>query len=238
VAPQQLGTTSSETPPKARRLLMTMGAQMNVARFAARMCVRARKAKALSLLLRPPKTVHATRVKVSRLPERAITMKESEILDDEIARLLEPPPEMPPVTCRVLLPYALCAAGEAMFALPFALCFFYYNQVLGLSASYAGAASLLATLANAVGDILIGAAADRYFGQRHLWMRVALLPLALCVVALIIPPAAILDPVLNARDAEAGVLDGDADDADWRPSSRSARTMRSSWRSSPAAWTS
>ncbi len=70
--------------------------------------------------------------------------------------------------------------------------FFYYNQVLGLSGSLAGAAALLALLADAITDPMIGQISDRFrsrFGRRHPFMLAGVVPFAIAMVALFSPPS-------------------------------------------------
>jgi Na+/melibiose symporter-like transporter len=60
--------------------------------------------------------------------------------------------------------------------------FFYFNQVLGLSGSLAGMASLLALIVDAITDPMVGQLSDRYksrWGRRHPFMLILHLPPAL-----------------------------------------------------------
>ena len=69
--------------------------------------------------------------------------------------------------------------------------FFYYNQVLGLSASLAGAAALLALVVDAITDPMIGQMSDRLrsrFGRRHPFMLAAVVPYFFAMIALFSPP--------------------------------------------------
>ena len=69
--------------------------------------------------------------------------------------------------------------------------FFYYNQVLGLSGSLAGAAALLALLVDAITDPMVGQLSDRFrsrWGRRHPFMLAGALPFGLAMVALFSPP--------------------------------------------------
>jgi Na+/melibiose symporter-like transporter len=53
--------------------------------------------------------------------------------------------------------------------------FFYFNQVLGLSGSLAGMASLLALIVDAITDPMVGQLSDRYksrWGRRHPFMLI------------------------------------------------------------------
>ncbi|MFT5033454.1 MAG: GPH family glycoside/pentoside/hexuronide:cation symporter, partial [Bacteroidia bacterium] len=70
--------------------------------------------------------------------------------------------------------------------------FFYYNQVLGLSGSLAGAAALLALLVDAVTDPMVGQYSDRFrsrWGRRHPFMIAGSIPFCFAMVALFSPPA-------------------------------------------------
>ena len=69
--------------------------------------------------------------------------------------------------------------------------FFYYNQVLGLSASLAGVAALLALLVDAITDPMVGQLSDRFesrWGRRHPFMLAGAIPFGLAIVALFSPP--------------------------------------------------
>lgn len=69
--------------------------------------------------------------------------------------------------------------------------FFFYNQVLGLSGSLAGLASLLALVVDAVTDPMVGQMSDRFksrWGRRHPFMLVGAVPFGLAMVMLFDPP--------------------------------------------------
>ena len=69
---------------------------------------------------------------------------------------------------------------------------FYYNQVLGLSGTLAGAALFVALLFDAVSDPLVGALSDftrSRWGRRHPYMYASALPFSLCFLALFLPPS-------------------------------------------------
>jgi len=71
--------------------------------------------------------------------------------------------------------------------------FFYYNQVLGLSASLAGLAALLSLLVDAVSDPMVGRWSDRLqtsWGRRHPLMLAGILPFAISMYLLFSPPEA------------------------------------------------
>lgn len=68
---------------------------------------------------------------------------------------------------------------------------FYYNQVLGLSGTLAGAALFIALLFDAVTDPLAGSLSDNWksrFGRRHPFMYASAIPLALAFLGLFSPP--------------------------------------------------
>ncbi len=71
--------------------------------------------------------------------------------------------------------------------------FFYYTQLLGLSAFLAGTAALLALIADAISDPIIGQVSDSYragkWGRRHPFMIVAVLPFCFSLIAIFNPPA-------------------------------------------------
>jgi Na+/melibiose symporter-like transporter len=70
--------------------------------------------------------------------------------------------------------------------------FFYYTQMLGLSASLAGLAALLALVADGVSDPIIGQLSDNYrggrWGRRHPFMIAAVVPFCLSLIAIFNPP--------------------------------------------------
>ncbi len=68
---------------------------------------------------------------------------------------------------------------------------FYYNSVLGLSGTYAGAALLIALVFDAVTDPLVGSLSDTFrhrLGRRHPFMFVSALPLAITFGLIFSPP--------------------------------------------------
>lgn len=70
--------------------------------------------------------------------------------------------------------------------------FFFYNQVLGLSGSLAGLAALLALVADAVTDPMIGHLSDRLrskWGRRHPYMIASVIPFFITMYLLFSPPA-------------------------------------------------
>ncbi|MEM7097813.1 MAG: MFS transporter [Pseudomonadota bacterium] len=68
---------------------------------------------------------------------------------------------------------------------------FYYQQVIGIPGTWAGAALAIAMLFDAVTDPVAGIVSDRFksrWGRRHPFMIVSVFPLVLCFVALFSPP--------------------------------------------------
>ena len=68
---------------------------------------------------------------------------------------------------------------------------FYFNQVLGLSATLVGAALFIALFFDAISDPLVGSWSDSYksrFGRRHPFMYIAAVPFALSFYFLFNPP--------------------------------------------------
>jgi GPH family glycoside/pentoside/hexuronide:cation symporter len=75
----------------------------------------------------------------------------------------------------------------------------YYNQVLGLSATAAGTALMIALLWDAVSDPLVGYVSDHWhsrWGRRHPFMYAAALPFAVGFYLLWSPPAGLDEPGL------------------------------------------
>ena len=69
---------------------------------------------------------------------------------------------------------------------------FYYNQVLGLPATLAGLAITVSLVLDGFADPIVGSLSDRTrgkLGRRHLYMYIAPIPVALCILALFNPPA-------------------------------------------------
>lgn len=93
------------------------------------------------------------------------------------------------------LAYSLGNVCETVLSRSFELfVLFFYTQVLGLSGTVAGAAILVAMIADAVTDPLVGAYSDSLksrWGRRHAPMFLAALPSALFFVALFYPPGGI-----------------------------------------------
>ncbi len=68
---------------------------------------------------------------------------------------------------------------------------FYYNQVLGVSGTLAGAAIFIALCVDAITDPLVGSISDNHhsrWGRRHPFMYAGALPMAACFLLLFNPP--------------------------------------------------
>lgn len=100
---------------------------------------------------------------------------------------------MPPLATRTKLAYGLGQLAEGVKSTAFGIfLLFYYNQVLGLSAFWAGVALGVATVIDAVTDPMMGAFSDAFrhrLGRRHPFIYAAVLPLAVTFVLLFAPPA-------------------------------------------------
>lgn len=100
------------------------------------------------------------------------------------------------------LAYSLGNVCESVLSRSFELfVLFFYTQVLGLSGTVAGAAILVAMIADAVTDPLVGAYSDSLksrWGRRHAPMFAAALPTALFFIALFNPPGAATGVQLGA----------------------------------------
>jgi glycoside/pentoside/hexuronide:cation symporter, GPH family len=98
----------------------------------------------------------------------------------------------PPLSIRTKLTYALGALGEGIFSRGYEVfAFFYFVQVLGMSAWYGGLAMLISTLLDSVSDPLVGSISDRWKsqqGRRHPFMYASAVPLALTWYFLLSPP--------------------------------------------------
>lgn len=86
------------------------------------------------------------------------------------------------------------AVGEAVYLGLFnTFITLYYNQVVGLSNSLIGMAVMLALVADAITDPIVGVTSDRWrspHGRRHPFLWVAPIPLALSIYCIFNPPAA------------------------------------------------
>lgn len=99
----------------------------------------------------------------------------------------------PPLSFGTKLSYGIGQAGEGLKNGAFGVfLFFYYNQVLGLSGTYAGLAVGIALMFDALSDPLIGSISDNWRsprGRRHPFMYAAALPLGIAFFLLFSPPA-------------------------------------------------
>ena len=97
------------------------------------------------------------------------------------------------VSWPVKLGYAAGQTGGSVTDFGFGtLAFIYYNQVLGLSGSYAGLGVAIALFFDALFDPAIGSWSDGFrskWGRRHVFMATAIIPLAVLFFALFWPPA-------------------------------------------------
>lgn len=100
------------------------------------------------------------------------------------------------------LAYSLGNVCEVVLSRSFELfVLFFYTQVMGLSGTVAGAAILVAMVADAVTDPLVGAYSDSLksrWGRRHSLMFMAALPSAFFFCALFYPPAGLSSLALGA----------------------------------------
>jgi Na+/melibiose symporter-like transporter len=80
--------------------------------------------------------------------------------------------------------------------------FFYYTQMLGLSASMAGLAALLALIADGISDPIIGQVSDNFrngkWGRRHPFMIISTIQFCLALIAIFNPPPELSQPQLFA----------------------------------------
>ncbi|MCB1694222.1 MAG: MFS transporter [Pseudomonadales bacterium] len=97
-----------------------------------------------------------------------------------------------PVSLRLKFFFAIGQAAESIKNFGFGtLLMLYYNQVLGLSGSYAGLAVAIAIAADAISDPAVGSWSDGIrskLGRRHPFMYAAALPLAVTYYFLFMPP--------------------------------------------------
>ena len=98
----------------------------------------------------------------------------------------------PPLGLPIKFAYGFGQAAEGMKNGAFGVfLFFYYNQVLALSGTYAGLAVGIALMFDAVTDPLAGSISDNWRsarGRRHPFMYLAALPLAISFYFLFSPP--------------------------------------------------
>ncbi len=102
-------------------------------------------------------------------------------------------PAVPPLQTRQTVTYGLGQFAWASKDVCFHyFLFFYYTQFLGLSASLAGLAAMLALIADGVSDPLIGSVSDNWkggkWGRRHPFMLFAIVPYAFALLAIFNPP--------------------------------------------------
>ncbi|NND68936.1 MAG: hypothetical protein HKN19_15205 [Halioglobus sp.] len=105
----------------------------------------------------------------------------------------EPTTAAPPLTRSTHLAYGLGQFAWASKDVCFHyFLFFYYTQFLGLTASLAGFAAMLALIADGISDPLIGSISDNWKskrgGRRHPFMLAAIVPYTLALLAIFNPP--------------------------------------------------
>ncbi len=102
-----------------------------------------------------------------------------------------------PLGFGVKLAFGVGAVGEAVYIGMFnTFITIYYNQAIGLSNTLIGLAVMLALIADAVTDPLVGLMSDRHrsrLGRRHPFLWVAPLPLAVALYAIFNPPESLND---------------------------------------------
>ena len=90
--------------------------------------------------------------------------------------------------------FASMGIKDALFQL---FLFFYFNQILGLNATYTGLATIIALFFDAISDPWIGTLSDRWrskkYGRRHPFMYAAALPLGATLFLLFSPPSGLED---------------------------------------------
>lgn len=83
---------------------------------------------------------------------------------------------------------------DALFQL---FLFFYFSQILGLSGTYTGLATIIALFFDAISDPWVGNLSDRWkskkYGRRHPFMYAAALPLGLSLFLLFSPPKGLVE---------------------------------------------
>jgi len=98
---------------------------------------------------------------------------------------------------RLKLAFGIGAIGEAVYIGMFnTFITIYYNQAIGLSNTLIGLAVMLALIADAVTDPVVGLLSDRHrsrLGRRHPFLWAAPVPLALSLFAIFNPPDFLLD---------------------------------------------
>jgi len=116
---------------------------------------------------------------------------------------MTPPTPNPPLRTTHKFCYGLGQFGWAAKDVCFHyFLFFYYTQFLGLSASLAGLAALLALTADGISDPVIGQLSDNWrrgrWGRRHPFMAAALIPFLASLIAIFHPPAELSEGALFA----------------------------------------
>src|SRR5215468_8202771 len=100
---------------------------------------------------------------------------------------------MPKLSLFTKISYGVGQLGEGIKNTAFeAFLFFYYNQVLGVSATKAGAATLLALVFDAAIDPALGSLSDSLrsrWGRRHPFMYAGAVPFGIMLYLLFAPPA-------------------------------------------------
>lgn len=98
---------------------------------------------------------------------------------------------------RIKLAFGVGAVGEAAYIGMFnTFITIYYNQAIGLSNTLIGVAVMLALVADAVTDPVVGLMSDRHrsrLGRRHPFLWAAPVPLAIALFAIFNPPDSIID---------------------------------------------
>lgn len=102
-----------------------------------------------------------------------------------------------PLAFRVKLAFGIGAIGEAAYLGMFnTFITIYYNQAIGLSNTLIGLAVMLALIADAVTDPMVGLLSDRHrspLGRRHPFLWAAPVPLAIALYAIFNPPEALIE---------------------------------------------
>jgi GPH family glycoside/pentoside/hexuronide:cation symporter len=105
------------------------------------------------------------------------------------------PPTAPPAGLACRFWYGFGQMAEGVIGASFeAFVFFYYSQVLGLSAPLCGLALLIAIFSDAITDPLVASVSDGWrsrWGRRHPFMMAAIVPLAGSLIGIFSPPAAL-----------------------------------------------
>ncbi len=101
-----------------------------------------------------------------------------------------------PLAFRVKLAFGIGAVGEAAYMGMFnTFITIYYNQAIGLSNTLIGLAVMLALIADAVTDPVVGLMSDRHrsaLGRRHPFLWAAPVPLVISLFAIFNPPQSLI----------------------------------------------